>query len=310
MTSLIIESFQELLAGITEPCQPVIFFRDVKFCDLQHLVEFVYTGQLDIPLTQLDSFLSFAQSLGVTGFLSDILSSDQKSPSKRKIFDKKIVGEKGERGERSDKENQVPAHTVARSPASVKAEADKIVSKRRKVLAPLPPAHQTEPLYANTPHHQAGTRSLDYQCLDPEELAAKGHHLLHHLAVWMIQQRQKAPGPPSLHPPVPHQMPEPSLPSPHRHSQSLPVRRQTLHQTLPPSHHQPHHQQQHRPLPLSSKTNTQPDRPDSGFDSKDEEGRDQTQTEGSSPEVGEISRQAVARQPVVKKKRILHCNKV
>ena len=302
LTSLIIESFQELLSGITEPCQPVIFFRDVKFSDLQHLVEFIYTGQLDIPLTQLDSFLSFAQSLGVRGFLSDIVSSDLKSPSKRKIFDKKVGGV---RGERSDKENLVPGvNTVVRSPALVKpAEGVKIVNKRRKVLSSL--QVNTEPVYANTPHHQE-TRSLDSQALDPEELAAKGHHLLHHLAVWMIQQRQEAPGS-NLHPAVPDQMPEPSLASPHQHSQSLPVRRQTLQQSVPSSQHQ-------RPLPLSSRTNTQPqpDRPDSGFDSKDEEGRDQTlsQTEGSSPEIGEISRQAVARQPVVKKKRILHCNKV
>ena len=242
------------------------------------------------------------------------------------MFDKKVGGV---RGERSDKENLVPATSLLRSPASVASvasvkpgETGKIVSKRRKVLTSLPvntmsPVLQAEPLYANTrpppppppPHHQE-THSLDSHFLDPDELAAKGHHLLHHLAVWMIQQRQEGRGEgrgegrePSLHPAVPDQMPEPSLASPHRHSHSLPVRRQTLHPPVPPS--------PSRPLPLTTKSNSQPDRPDSGFDSKDEEGREQTpgQTEGS-PEIGEISRQAVARQPVVKKKRILHSNKV
>ena len=271
--------FQDLLGGITEPCQPIVFFRDVKFSDLYHLVQFIYTGQLDIPVTDLDSFLGFAQSLGVTGFLSDAVNSQLKSPSKRKILDKKFAGV---RGERVDKENLRPEVRPGLAESKVKA-----VTKRRKVLTSLPvnsvkTESESEPLYANTPRprHQE-THSLDSSSfLDPDVLAAKGATLLHHLAVWMIQQRQEQPGQ-SPHPAVPDQMPSPclasSLASPHTHSHSLPVR-----------------------------PNTDQERPDSGFDSKDEGGKDKNEDKKEdSPEIREMSRQAVARQPVVKKKRIL-----
>ena len=43
------------------------------------------------------------------------------------------------------------------------------------------------------------------------------------------------------------------------------------------------------------------ERPDSGFDSKDD--KEEDEQENPSPEVREMCRQAVARQPVVKKKR-------
>ena len=54
------------------------------------------------------------------------------------------------------------------------------------------------------------------------------------------------------------------------------------------------------------------DRPDSGFDSKDDQEEDGLKEDAGSegsPEVGEISRQAIARQPV-KKKRAFHHNMV
>ena len=54
------------------------------------------------------------------------------------------------------------------------------------------------------------------------------------------------------------------------------------------------------------------DRPDSGFDSKDDQEEDGLkENDGSegSPEIGEISRQAMARQPI-KKKRVFHHNMV
>ena len=52
------------------------------------------------------------------------------------------------------------------------------------------------------------------------------------------------------------------------------------------------------------------DRPDSGFDSKDDQEDDGGKGDGGSegsPELGEMSRQAMARQPV-KKKRVFHHN--
>ena len=54
---------------------------------------------------------------------------------------------------------------------------------------PAPPSPAL-PLQSTAPHH-APNFSFDSHFLDPEELAAKGATLLHHLAVWMIQQRRE-----------------------------------------------------------------------------------------------------------------------
>ena len=94
--------------------------------------------------------------------------------------------------------------------------------------------------------------------------------------------------------------------------------------TTTPFHH--HHRHNHakvaaRKSLLSGSGDA--DRPDSGFDSKDDSKDDQEESitilkkdnsgvtiggsSGSSPEIGEISRQTFSRQPV-KKKRVLHHN--
>ena len=57
---------------------------------------------------------------------------------------------------------------------------------------PAPPSPAL-PLASTAPHH-APNFSFDSHFLDPEELAAKGATLLHHLAVWMIQQRREEGG--------------------------------------------------------------------------------------------------------------------
>ncbi|TRY61770.1 hypothetical protein TCAL_12266 [Tigriopus californicus] len=118
--------------------------------------------------------------------------------------------------------------------------------------------------------------------LDPKELAAKGATLLHHLAVWMIEEKK-----------IKEEQ--------DRHTASLAAQRAqtgSFHLSLT-----------RRQRPLSGE-----ERPDSGLDSKDE-GRDETGSTtttikevsgGSSPEVGEISRQALIRQPVLRKRRLAH----
>ena len=85
--------------------------------------------------------------------------------------------------------------------------------------------------------------------------------------------------------------------SPHKHTLSLPVPRQYLANT----------QQQSSARPGIADT----DRPDSGFDPKDDieeedGGNKHEDDEDKSPEIKEMSRQALARQPVMKKKRILN----
>ena len=89
--------------------------------------------------------------------------------------------------------------------------------------------------------------SLDSQFLDPDELAAKGATLLHHLALWMIQQKtseigtssssSQTAGPSSLvtedagasarlmAEAGPNSSPSSSS---HLHTQSLPIRRQAV----------------------------------------------------------------------------------
>merc|ERR1719220_3049896 len=66
-------------------------------------------------------------------------------------------------------------------------------SSHRKV--PLPPKHSSTsscPPGGGMTSSSCSSQpklSLDSEFLDPDELAAKGATLLHHLAVWMIQQK-------------------------------------------------------------------------------------------------------------------------
>ena len=190
---------------------------------------------------------------------------------------------------------------------------------------PLPPKHISTSSTTTSP---AVTSMDSSQLLDPDELAAKGATLLHHLAVWMIQQKNAglavggaaaSPGPA-----VGDALPTPAVEreretlqlansvsssSSHGHSQSLPTRRQEVSQSSSFSH-------------SASRSVVRPgsesDRPDSGFDSikddREEEGgaggglrslatvRDEPGSSSSPETVREISRQAVARQPLKKKR--------
>ena len=183
----------------------------------------------------------------------------------------------------------------------------------------------TSPATLSTP--STAVTSLDSQFLDPDELAAKGATLLHHLAVWMIQQKNAgvAVGAgASAGPAVGDAMPPPrrveeveniqlassvSSSSSHGHSQSLPTRRQEASQSSSFSHSASRSVVRH---------GSESDRPDSGFDSikddrEEESGgagvvrslvtvRDEPGSSSSPETVREISRQAVARQPLKKKR--------
>ena len=172
--------------------------------------------------------------------------------------------------------------------------------------APPSPALPSQPSSSQAVH--ASNFSFDSHFLDPDELAAKGATLLHHLAVWMIQQKKDgATVGGSSQTVVGDELPPPTVEesskvssSGHCYTQSLPARRQaaqsssfsTTSQTLSRSTLRP---------------GSECDRPDSGFDSKDEkEEEPSAREEGSSPEVGEMSRQAVARQPLKKKRNFQH----
>ena len=202
------------------------------------------------------------------------------------------------------------------------------VTDRLGVLqVPLPPKHISTSSTTTSP---AVTSMDSSQLLDPDELAAKGATLLHHLAVWMIQQKNAglavggaaaSPGPA-----VGDALPSPAVErereretlqlansvsssSSHGHSQSLPTRRQEVSQSSSFSHSASRSVVRH---------GSESDRPDSGFDSikddREEEGgaggglrslatvRDEPGSSSSPETVREISRQAVARQPLKKKR--------
>ena len=341
----------------------MIFFRDVGFSELEVLVKFIYTGVVDIPGTSLDSFLSLAKSLGVTGFLNSRENADLKSPAKRKLLLSGSVLKETEHNKEnvepvnnSDKNNPLP---LTLNKNSANESHDLSVNKKRRTLVadtnsqhlkhqnqplytnfPAQPTLQTkEPIYTNLEHNKpkSATKkeklrqgqvnsqvcqdsaephkpslntkksnySFDCHFPPPEELEAQGATLLHHLAVWMIQQQRDDTG----HTAVKDELPAPAVDedydtkdcvdndndNKHRHSRSLPTNKQPfLPRSLANSDNSSH------------KVNPDCERPDSGFESKDDpEDERNLKDEGSSPEIREISRQSASRQPILKKKKVL-----
>jgi len=353
--------FEDLLSDPQDQ-QPMIFFRDVGFTELEVLVKFIYTGVVDIPGSSLDSFISLAKSLGVTGFLNSSENADLKSPAKRKLLLSGSVLKETEHNKenvepvnKSDKNKSLP---LTLNKNSTNESQDLSVNKKRRTLVadtnsqhlkhqnqPLysnflaqPILHTKEPIYTNLEHNkpksatvkeklrqsqvnsQVGkdsaephkpslnikTSNYSFDCHfpPPEELEAQGATLLHHLAVWMIQQQRDDTG----HTAVKDELPAPAVgedydtkecvdhdnDNKHRHSRSLPTNK---HPFLPRSYHSNN---------LSHKVSPDCERPDSGFESKDDpEDERNPKDEGSSPEIREISRQSASRQPVLKKKKVL-----
>jgi len=363
--------FEDLLLDSQEQ-NPVIYFRDVSFQELEVLVQFIYTGVVDVPGSCLDSFLSLAKSLGVTGFLNSSENTDVKSPAKRKL----LLSDSLVKVNENDKENIQPELKGAKNNSAPSTPTKNIVNaslttsanKKRRTLAeslgkvdsfsnphPQPITEPNQPLYANTGSYPLSSQnqplydnlpniqpknipykekpiaqvndigektcksdmstskskngsnfSFDCHFPNPEELEAQGATLLHHLAVWMIQQQKEEVGNnDSNHTAVKDELPAPSVDeytntvlSPHRHSKSLPTRKQALISSSLVS------SSPNKPNPRAG---SECDRPDSGFESKDDiEDEKITKDEGSSPEIREISRQSLARQPILKKKRIIN----
>lgn len=354
--------FEDLLSDPQDQ-QPMIFFRDVRFTELEVLVKFIYTGVVDIPGSSLDSFLSLAKSLGVTGFLNSSENEDLKSPAKRKLLLSESVLKETEHNKEnvepvknSDKNNPLP---LTPNKISEKESHDLSVNKKRRTLVEdsnpqylkipsqslstncpaYPTLHTTEPIYTNLDYNQhqspaikekAGHGQLNSKvCRDPnephkpslttknsnfsfdchfpppEELEAQGATLLHHLAVWMIQQQRDDTG----HTVVKDELPAPAVDNDndtehcvdednntkHRHSRSLPTNKHTFQaNSLTNTKNSSH------------KVSPDCERPDSGFESKDEPDDERNlKDEGSSPEIREISRQAASRQPILKKKKVM-----
>ena len=75
---LIISSFSPVLANILKSNQtphPVIYFRKVKYRDLQNLLNFIYQGEANVAQEDLNNFLEIADELDVRGLCKRNLDS-------------------------------------------------------------------------------------------------------------------------------------------------------------------------------------------------------------------------------------------
>ena len=54
------------------PCQhPVFFLKDVLYSDLAAIIEFVYTGEVNVSQSDLSGFLKTAEMLQVKGLANE-----------------------------------------------------------------------------------------------------------------------------------------------------------------------------------------------------------------------------------------------
>ena len=111
--------FEDMLVESSVPQDPIIFFRDVKYRDLENIVRFIYSGSVEIQGASLDSFLEIAASLGITGF-----NNKSENSSRKKLFQNKIVEDV------CDKENVAPGSSrVLTSSTSINTPS-KLVTPR------------------------------------------------------------------------------------------------------------------------------------------------------------------------------------
>ena len=68
--------FRDLLKGISLWQHPVLVLKDVRFLELQSILEFVYLGEVNVEQDRLESFLKTAELLRIKG-LTDGLQSDK-----------------------------------------------------------------------------------------------------------------------------------------------------------------------------------------------------------------------------------------
>jgi len=73
--------FKNLLKGISLWQHPVLVLKDVRFQDLQSILEFIYLGEVNLEQTRLDSFLNTAELLQIKGLTDGIKESMGTVPS-------------------------------------------------------------------------------------------------------------------------------------------------------------------------------------------------------------------------------------
>merc|ERR1712209_165643 len=72
--------FQDILSSSADN-HPVIFFRSVAFSELESLIEYIYRGSTNVPGSSVQSFLSLAQSLGISGFVDHDEENKENHPN-------------------------------------------------------------------------------------------------------------------------------------------------------------------------------------------------------------------------------------
>ena len=334
---------------------PIIFMRDVKFKELECLLEFIYTGTVDVEAENLASFTKLAKELGLKTLsepqpptcqpfkqnsepaeLPSYDTPDTSSIKRRRMQQCRSLDD--------DVENKITPPSPFKTANFLKrrkpstplsplvlsslwsnaplSALDSPMVTPKKTVPTTPPSHVSHlscPVEQSPREGGANASNFSFDnsnltLLDPNDLAAKGATLLHHLAVWMLEEKklnEEKQNETKTEEPVPSTSGSQAglLKVP-----TEPVRRP-------------------RPSGRSLREGSECDRPDSGFDSKDEEevksgGSDSTARqshfqqmsqaiseesiqartasscgeESSSPDVSEISRQAPIRQPFRKRR--------
>ena len=63
--------FRNIIRRLSSVQNPAIYLRGVRHEDIKNILEFMYLGIVNIAQKDLDSFLSFAQDLGIKGLTQD-----------------------------------------------------------------------------------------------------------------------------------------------------------------------------------------------------------------------------------------------
>ncbi|CAL4090532.1 unnamed protein product [Meganyctiphanes norvegica] len=70
--------FKSLLTG--NPCQhPIVFLKDVTFANLKLILDFMYHGEVNVPHSELGTFIKIAKALKVKGLAQDEKKNESES---------------------------------------------------------------------------------------------------------------------------------------------------------------------------------------------------------------------------------------
>merc|ERR1711937_30866 len=73
--------FRDLLKGISLWQHPVLVLKDVRFLELQSILEFVYLGEVNVEQDRLESFLKTAELLRIKGLTDGLQDKKESKPA-------------------------------------------------------------------------------------------------------------------------------------------------------------------------------------------------------------------------------------